>query len=581
MIIKYYRILLLLLFTILQAKTIFCLSKSLCLQSTPKISLPILNTQLSFTKLPYLTAVHPKDVFEKGVEANTKINFLLVQQNNYNSINFNNSICNDEILEFSSNRLNEIIMDSNNNFNALQFVNQSQLYSYLTIMGLNIAKTSRYYNLIKMSNLYVKELKANARENELNIISYWFQFIPPLPASYEIKLFIDFINCKASLQSYFTLENRDSGIEYDSNFCIPIYDYSLSLLINVNNSNKEISKEINNNCDLSDLSSSYWIYPPVSTLTSLSQYVRANQPTIHIPTCPTYYNRLKRATVIKRRSDRIALYMLGDSNTIRSCNVIKKQVNPVPKISVCAKQSEMNVLDTTDLSKYNTHDRKNNIKKNIKKCYESSFACTINPGHHAPTMNSNEFILQYEDILFNSFQPRNNNKSTPLIASSSIASLVSVLNHKDYNQSFHFQSNVYREALNNYKLQQSIINNKEFKDIFYIDIFHPSFMLGKFTKTQNDPVHFNNEYYWFHTFILEILLVSFDCFKYKDCNTNSNSFNEYTNYLINNWKDALISDIRFQISPIDRDDYPHDFVSDLKVLMPTLIDNAKKFRIVL
>jgi hypothetical protein len=217
--------------------------------------------------------------------------------------------------------------------------------------------------------------------------------------------------------------------------------------------------------------------------------------------------------------------MVGDSNSIRTCNVIKERGKRCQLIGKGAEDA-FKGSSPSPLQQQNTSE----FFKSTSSCIGSNSATALNIGHHipefAPLSEIQSTLAAIRSTILNQLSAKGNYPSSPVIVWSTLASHVSRFaltdeDGKKFPYLLMLQSNSYREVLQNEEVKRTFSN---IPGVVYLDLFSPTLALGEIAHNVGDPVHFSSEAYYFgHKFIMESLMIAEDCYKMRDCSGNSSS----------------------------------------------------------
>lgn len=314
-------------------------------------------------------------------------------------------------------------------------------------------------------------------------------------------------------------------------------------------------------CDLSDMTHSYWVYPPVAINTPVKKLLQFGVPHVNNIQCPSLYTRISmlrdppKSSPLAQNNEkpvipgkRMAmktsrnLCLAGDSNSRRICMSLKngrdeRQMstnfyhNGIHGLAHCPDFDHVRVGLTS---------RKNNSNiegfvGRLRQCHGSNPATltAICMGHHVIDYNANELkeilllpLKKQIDAIHK--QKVNPIDANPIIVWGTFASHVNRFRQKEKQTSFprslFLKSNAYRESLQNLKLKQvfSGNNNEDINQFYtYVDTYHVSLALGNLVHNEGDPVHFHSDYFYLNSLMSNLFLVAKQCFKNKNAQDGS------------------------------------------------------------
>lgn len=317
----------------------FIVDEDVCQKSrmVERTSVPVLNST-SIYYLPYVVATNMEGILstvklQKEVAAETDLSFLFLRPKSASSLS---KACSLPVRQWGANLLKKELSKPPPSWaeSVARLRNQRQLYAHMNIIGRHDAITSMtnetYYRILKSESMFIFEISstsspphtdknsnADASSFEAEFEAFIFYWRPPREGRYRLTLDIDFANCKEPL----AVLNSNAVAETHNNFCYVIFaPYALQMEIAVKPSSSGPTPEPTQ-CNLADMTKdSYWTYPAVSASISVSNLFKYGNPMWHSPSCPSFNNRMKRV-----ESKMQNLCMIGDSNTIRTCSVMKEK----------------------------------------------------------------------------------------------------------------------------------------------------------------------------------------------------------------------------------------------------------------
>lgn len=194
-------------------------NRTLCESSTTQDAFDLFSNNMPSVGVwntpPYLAAVHgghgshegrSGDLLELNVGERMTIVFAQYKVNNAGS----QPACTEEIRQQAELVLSQLI-DGKHSITPSTFWKQSKLFAHMVVYGKRVGTSvdskgksgDDFYQLVKMDTHYISEISSNlvkaAQSEKLNF--YWFQFTPPLPATYTLSMDVDFANCEGPLQA--------------------------------------------------------------------------------------------------------------------------------------------------------------------------------------------------------------------------------------------------------------------------------------------------------------------------------------------------------------------------------------------
>ena len=590
------------------AGDVHLLSEASCVQGTPVSRLPVLNytrpaanETVWFSQPVFLGAIHPPaaapvSATEPGrLLIGDRMTVVLVQHKNGD---MPNPACSAAAREKAASVVKQLV-DGKHIITPAVFATQSKLFANLVIFGKRIGKSDKgepFQQVLKMDSHYIAEIPSTLKDAaDLDLNFYWFQFVPPLPAVYSITVDIDLANCKTNLQ------DRRVGITNVKNWkqksssalALTVGDEHCTLLLargtlklkvdvgdvksdtgfkypgNSADKTKIIEETaavfrsgvgVGAACDLSDLSGSYWVYPPISPTVPLEKMLQHSIPRFHNPKCPSFYTRLKNV-----RGNH-GLCMIGDSNSKRTCMFQRESpaIGPGLHVSCPDFDHKTTYLDSTTSEEgkamhYNTAG----FLKRANNCLSSQHTMiAVNVGHHTTELTRQELktlILEPTkraiDQTIKDKQEKNKVKGRIIVVWATLAShLRDFKTSADeekweglkHPKSLLIRSNSYREVLDNEEIMLTYTNrdkkggfgdvNSDYMSIIsayksnsataasasadsysFLDTFHVTLSMASVAHGYGDPVHLNSEYFHIHGFIVHMMAVSGACHQTGSC----------------------------------------------------------------
>jgi len=591
------------------------LSESVCIQGTPHSKFPLVhynrthpaaNEAVWFQQPLYLGAIYPPAAAPVSARnpgkhlVGERMTVVLVQHRDKEG-GLPSSPCSAAAREKAANIVKQLV-DGKHVITPSIFAKQSKLFANLVVYGRQQGESEKaeaFYRMLKMDSHYIAEIPAtliDAEDPAFNF--YWFQFSPPLPAVYSLTVDIDLANCKASLQDpqvgITNLKNwkqRSSealAVTEGDKYCdLVLARGTVKLTVDVggdalsyanhklpgNSADKaKLIKEtaalfrsgtgVGAACDLTDLSGSYWIYPPTAMTVPLEKMLQHSIPRFHNPKCPSFYPRLRNA------KGNFGLCMIGDSNSKRTClhqQTESPLINNGLHVNCPQFEHKTTYLDSSSSEEGKATDfNKAGFLKRANTCLASPHAMiAINVGHHTTELTGHELknlvLLPTKQAIDQKLKERKKPENRVVVVWATLAShlrdFVATANEEKWEGLKHpktllIRSNSYREVVDNEEIMlaytdrtkrggfgdvnsdyMSIIaahknNNSTTRssDLYsFLDTFHVTLALGSVSHAYGDPVHFNSEYFHLHGFLVHMMVVSGACHHETDgsCVTGS------------------------------------------------------------
>jgi len=483
------------------------------------------------------------------------------------------------------------------------FAKQSKLFANLVVFGKregNSEKGKAFYQVLKMDSHYIAEIPStltDASDPDYNF--YWFQFVPPLPAAYTLTVDVDLAQCKSNLQDpqvgitnfnkWKQLSSKELAVTEGDEYCdLVLARGTMKLKIDVGDVMMDTSHKYPGNsvdkaklvketaalfrsgvgvggaCDLTDLSGSYWIYPPTAPTVPMEKMLQHSVPRFHNPKCPSFYPRLRNVKGTH------GLCMIGDSNSKRTCMYQRESpiINNALHVHCPDFDHKTTYLDSsTSQDGKLLHFNTAGFLKRVNTCLASSNSMiAVNVGHHTTELTRQELrtlvllpTKQAIDQKLHAQAGRKELANRVVVVWATLAShlrdfitsasgdQVEGLKHP---KALLIRSNSYREVLDNEEIMLTYTNrtsrggfgdvNADYMSIIaahkennatgrsadlysFLDTFHVVLSMGSVAHGYGDPVHLNSEYFHMHGFIVHMMAVSGACHHETDgsCVTGS------------------------------------------------------------
>jgi len=483
---------------------------------------------------PILVATSHEDTLSaKGLPAEEDVSFLFLRLASRESsrAHMNDAICtSSEVRSWGTQLLTETMTayadrkDKRPTYaeSVTKLTKQQRMFAHMNIIGrhdaLSTANNQTYYRLLKSDSIFVHDvtLSAFAASNPFASIyeAYVFHWRPPKEGRYRLTLDVDFANCKSPLMQ---LDSKANASLHDD-FCDVIFAPALQMDVNVYSTaaattTTAVATNVHHHCDLSDMSQdSYWMYPAVLTSVTVGNLFKYAFPMWHSPACPSFHHRQKRVA-----SKMLDVCMIGDSNTMRTCD----HINKIRKRCVLVGKGTEDAFTITEADL--NAGKEPGFMASLKQCLRSNKLVSINMGHHIPQfapMSELQKPLKAIRSAIDSNWANKKQADAPLMVWATLASHVSrfssLLEEKKFPFLLALQSNAYREMVQNEETKKALTSGA--KNIAFIDLFSPTLALGEISHDLNDPVHFSSDAFAFgHSFIYQALMVAEDCHAHNDC----------------------------------------------------------------
>jgi hypothetical protein len=449
----------------------------LCAKYSLRSALPRWNQSTTDSKLSdslYVGATYPENMLASHVPADEPVYIVLFRRQHRDL----GAVCQSDIESTASHLLGAIRSSGDPKVPTKA---QKSLYGRVSVEG-SVYK-SQYRRIIRSPAIFLEEVNAASIDATISehTTFYWFKWIPPLAGDYNLTVTVDFVDCRSPLSSI-SNPSHCNGEDTLRGLCHIVYSPVLRIPATAVNTKGKLSIQeiLSVRCDLTDMSTGFWIYPPIlRTVNDSAVEALMGQLTPDWVTnkCPSFHRRLATAKDTTK-----PVVMIGDSNTRRTCTLMNRKCNMDLVSYLDDSKSKSNVIAFYSL---------------FQKCVSGAEFCAVNIGHHMVGHDSSQLV----ELLTRSFSwLKLSGRSHPeyqVAVWSSLASLSSMLNPVKFKETLHFLSNAYRELYQNLAVKDLLATSCSSSAISrrkcsYIDMFSPSSALLVNCHDLNDPVHFRH-----------------------------------------------------------------------------------------